>query len=136
MDFVYGPDKGQVRHRANQIINKLKTKFPLDVVKVSAEDLENNKLYRFSKSNKYFSNKLIINLDLGLAPSINLDLKSFSNISSSSANFVLLEGGNLKKNNVLVKNFSLEKTLLAFLVIMILKILLKYTIKEFSKNLT
>ena len=55
-----------------------------------------------------FSNKLIINLDLDLDPVLNLDLKFFSTIASSSSNFVLLEGGNLKKNNVLVKNFSLE----------------------------
>ena len=42
--LVYGPDKGQVRHRAYQIIKELKNKNPVDVVKVSAEELEKKTL--------------------------------------------------------------------------------------------
>ena len=42
--LVYGPDKGQVRHRSYQIIKELKTKSSLDIMKVSSEELENNNL--------------------------------------------------------------------------------------------
>ena len=90
--LVYGSDKGQVRHRAYQIIKELKNKHPADIVKVSAEELEKNSFVDLVNQTNIFANKLIINLDLDLAPSINLDLKNFSTISSSSANFVLLEG--------------------------------------------
>ena len=72
--LVYGPDKGQVRNRANQIIKAIKTNSPSDVVKVSLEDLENNKFIDLINQTNMFSNKLIINLDLDLVPSINLDL--------------------------------------------------------------
>ena len=136
--LVYGSDKGQVRHRAYQIIKELKKKHPTDIVKVSAEELEKNSFVDLVNQTNIFANKLIINLDIDLAPSINLDLKNFSTISSSSANFVLLEGGNLKKNNVLVKNFSLEKNLACIPCYHDTENTIKYTIKEFSRkfNLT
>ena len=132
--LVYGPDKGQVRHRSYQIIQELKNKYPSDIVKVSAEDLENNSFADLVNQTNIFSSKLIINLDLDLVPSLNLDLEFFSTLSSSSTNFVLLEGGNLKKNNVLVKSFSLEKNLSCIPCYHDTENTIKYTINEFSKK--
>ncbi len=132
--LVYGPDKGQVRHRAYQIIKKLKGRNSLEIVKISLEDLEKNSFLDLVNQTNIFSNKLIINLDLDLAPVLNLDLKFFSTISSSS-NFVLLEGGNLKKNNVLVKNFSLENKLACIPCYHDTDNTIKYTIKKFSEKL-
>ena len=131
--LVYGLDKGQVRHRANQIIKAIKISSPSDVVKVSLEDLENNKFIDLINQTNMFSNKLIINLDLDLVPSMNLDLSFFSNLTSSS-NFVLLEGGNLKKNNTLVKNFSIEKTLACIPCYHDTENTIRETIIEYSKK--
>ena len=133
--LVYGPDKGQVKHRAYQIIKKLKVGNSLEIVKVSLEELEKNSFLDLVNQTNIFSNKLIINLDLDLAPILNLDLKFFSTISSSSSNFVLLEGGNLKKNNVLVKNFSLENKLACIPCYHDTDNTIKYTIKKFSEKL-
>ena len=133
--LVYGPDKGQVRHRAYQIIRKLKGGNSLEIVKVSLEDLEKNSFLDLVNQTNIFSNKLIINLDLDLDPVLNLDLKFFSTIASSSSNFVLLEGGNLKKNNVLVKNFSLENKLACIPCYHDTDNTIKYTIKKFSEKL-
>ena len=133
--LVYGPDKGQVKHRAYQIIKKLKVGNSLEIVKVSLEELEKNSFLDLVNQTNIFSNKLIINLDLDLAPVLNLDLKFFSTISSSSSNFVLLEGGNLKKNNVLVKNFSLENKLACIPCYHDTDNTIKYTIKKFSEKL-
>ena len=109
--LLYGQDKGQVRYRALQIINTIKSSLNSDVIKVSLEDLENNKFVDLINQKNIFSNKLIINLDLDLYPSLNLGMNFFSSIASSAANYVLLEAGSLKKTNMLVKNFSLEKKL-------------------------
>ena len=43
--LLYGPDKGQVKYRSDQIINKIKIKFSSDIVKGSTEDLESNKIF-------------------------------------------------------------------------------------------
>ena len=41
--LLYGKDKGNVRHRALQIINAIKSSLNSDVIKVSLEELENHK---------------------------------------------------------------------------------------------
>ena len=41
--LLYGQDKGQVRYRALQIIDTIKSSLNSDVIKVSLEDIENNK---------------------------------------------------------------------------------------------
>ena len=64
---------------------------------------------------------------------MNLDLSFFSNLTSSS-NFVLLEGGNLKKNNTLVKNFSIEKTLACIPCYHDTENTIRETIIEYSKK--
>ena len=109
--LLYGQDKGQVRYRALQIINTIKSSLNSDVIKVSLEDLENNKFIDLINQKNIFSNKLIINIDLDLFPSLSLGLNFFSSIASSAANYVLLEGGSLKKTSMLIKNFTSENKL-------------------------
>ena len=81
--LLYGQDKGQVRYRALQIINTIKSSLNSDVIKVSLEDLENNKFVDLINQKNIFSNKLIINLDLDLYPSLNLGFEFFSSIAST-----------------------------------------------------
>ncbi len=132
--LLYGQDKGQVRHRALQIINTIKSLSDTDVIKVTQEDLENNKLLDLINQTSIFSNKLIINLDLDLVSSINLDLNIFASIASSSTNYILLEGGNLKKTNKLVKIFSSEKNFACIPCYHDTESTIKHTIINYSKK--
>jgi len=132
--LVYGPDNGQVRNRSHQIVKALLKQSSADVVKVSSEDLENNTFIDLINQTNIFSNKLIINLNLDIVPSLNLDLSFFSKISSASANFVLLEGGNLNKNNILVKTFSSEKNLACIPCYHDTESTIKHTITEYSRK--
>ena len=118
-----------------QIINSLKSSLSADVIKISLEDLENNKFVDLINQKNIFSNKLIINLDLDLVPSLNLDLNFLSSIASSSANYVLLEGGNLKKTNIIVKSFLSEKKLACIPCYHDTESTIKHTIINYSKKL-
>lgn len=132
--LVYGPDNGQVRHRSHQIVKALLKQSSADIVKVSPEDLENNTLIDLVNQTNIFSNKLIINLNLDIVPSLNLDLSFFSKTSSPSSNFVLLEGGNLNKNNILVKTFSSEKNLACIPCYHDTENTIRHTITEYSRK--
>ena len=52
----------------------------------------------------------------------------------SLPNFLLLEGSNLKKSNILVKNFSKEKKLACIPCYHDTENTIKYTIKEYAKK--
>ena len=132
--LLCGPDKGQVRHRANQIINRIKGKFSSDVLKVSTTELEENKFIDLINQKSLFSDKLIINLDLEIVSSGAIDFNILSNISTSSPNLIILESGSLKKNNTLFKSFSMEKNLACIPCYHDSENTIKVTINEYSKK--
>ncbi|MBF96124.1 MAG: DNA polymerase III subunit delta [Pelagibacterales bacterium] len=132
--LIYGPDKGQVKERSNIIIERLKEEKGLNVLKVTQEDLEKNSLTDLIHQQDIFSNKSIIIIDLEFFSNLKLDEIFFQSILSGNVNYIMLEGGNLKKNDIIVKNFTDQKKLACIPCYHDTDSSIKQTIKDYSKK--
>ena len=133
--LVYGPDKGLVKERSSIIIKKLKSISTLDIKKPSQLDLDNQNLLDLIFQKNIFSVKSIINLDLEYLPSFKFSDNFFSSITSSSgANYLLLEAGNLTKADGLIKIFSRENKLACIPCYHDTEITIPNTISEYAKK--
>jgi len=132
--LIYGPDKGKVKERASQIIEKLKLEQSLSIIKVSQEDIEKNNLIDLIYQKDIFSKKSIISIDLDLISSLKLEEGFFLYTSSNEANYILLEAGNLNKSNTLVKDFTKSKMLACIPCYHDTESSIKETIKNYSKK--
>ena len=109
--LLYGADRGRVKDRSNKIIEKLNFEKNLSVVKASQEDLEKSNLIDLINQKDIFSSKSVISINMDFLLSFKLDESFFSSLSSNSFNYLLLEAGNLNKNDFLVKFFTKSKKL-------------------------
>ncbi len=132
--LIYGPDKGKVKEKATQVIEKLKLEHSLSIIKVSQEDLEKNNLIDLIYQKNIFSKKSIISIDLDFIYSLKLEEKFFSSISSNEANYILIEAGNLNKSDTLVKDFIKSKMLACIPCYHDTEHSIKETIKDYSKK--
>ena len=109
--LIYGPDKGFVKDRASKIIERLNVNSVKEVKKLSQTDLDNNTLYDLIFQKSIFSDKSIINIDLDYISPVKFDVDFFVNGITGDPNYLLLEAGNLSKNEKLVKYFSKNEAL-------------------------